>query len=178
MAAFERIPKIRQLSPVYAVIVLMIYTWTILWFFWKLSGWLFYLEFDEILTILAYTITINLIESLIVLLAVLVVDVLLPKSWFYDRFVARGSMLAVSSLGYLMYVAYQFQQRAVFPQAFIARLTIPVFFLILSLVFISGRWGVARKIMEELADRATVFLYLSIPISIVSLLTVIVRNLI
>jgi hypothetical protein len=36
--------------------------------------------------------------------------------------------------------------------------------------------GFFRKILDELANRLTVFLYISIPISVISLFAILIRN--
>ena len=178
MSVIERTPKLRQLAPVYGVIVVFVYSWTILWFFWKLNGWLAYLRLDEIFTILMYTLATNFLESLLVLLLPMGLSMLLPAKCFFDQFVARGTALVLPGLSYLVFVAYQFEGREKFNQSLIMRLAIPVFFIVMFLVFASGKWGFVRKAFEEFANRTTIFLYLSIPMSVFSLLIVIARNII
>ena len=65
----KRIPSWGKIVPVFAVIVLIVYAWTIIWFFWKLPSWLFFLNAGEILTAFAYSLATNLAESLVVLCA-------------------------------------------------------------------------------------------------------------
>src|SRR5262245_612327 len=102
MTLFDKIPRLNKLFPVYAFVVLMIYAWTLRWFIWKFSSWIFYLRADEILVILMYSLSVNLIESLLVLSLFIGISLLLPKMWFYDQFVARGTALGLLSLSYLM----------------------------------------------------------------------------
>lgn len=178
MSMLERIPKLKHVLPVYAVIVIMIYSWTILWFFWKLNGWLYYLRLEEIATIFAYSSAVNFIESLIVLLGVVAVSVVLPRKWFSDQFVVRGTILVLTGLGYVMYVAYKIQTIQGFPENLVLRYTIPVILLAVLVILAADRFGILRTIFEGLANRVTVFLYLFLPIGILSLLVVIFRNLI
>jgi len=178
MSMLARVPRLRQIWPVYAVVVLMIYSWTLLWFFWKLSGWLIYLRLDEILTIFAYSSAVNFIESLIVLLGLVAVSVILPQKWFYDHFVTRGTILVLVGLGYLMYVASRMQTIDGFPESLILRFTIPVILLAVLVILAADRFAALRSVFEELANRATIFLYIFLPISLVSLLVVIFRNLV
>jgi len=58
----------------------------------------------------------------------------------------------------------------------IVRLIPVVGLLILVLAFLVGRIGLLRKLFEGLADRATIFSYIFLPIGFISLLVVIVRN--
>src|SRR5512140_447536 len=100
----SKIPTWQQIVPVYAVIVLVIYTWTILWFFWKLPSWTFFLNVGEMLTMLAYSLATNFAESLLVLCGPLVLGLVLPRKWFSEVFVARGAALSLAGLGYMMFL--------------------------------------------------------------------------
>ncbi len=175
MAIFKRFPAWGQVAPVYAVIVLMVYTWTSLWFFWKLPSWLFFLNTGEILIAFAYSLATNLIESLAVLCAPLVLSVALPKGWFYDRFVARGAALALSGLGYMMYIAFQFKTNADYPSLNLKAWTLVLALgLILIIVYLAGRLSLLRKVIEFLADRAIILLYISLPLSLISLVVILI----
>jgi hypothetical protein len=162
--------------PVYAVIVLMIYTWTSLWFFWKLPSWLFFLNAGEIGIAFAYALATNLVESLAVLCAPLVLSLALPKEWFYDRFVARGAALSISGLGYMMYIAFQFKSNSDYPSLNLKAWTLALTLgIILFIVYLAGRLSLLRKLIEFLADRAIIFLYISLPLSLIALVVVLIR---
>ena len=174
MAIFNRLPKMAQIAALYAVIVFTVYSWTLLWFFWKYPSWLYFLNIGEILTVLAYSLATNFFESLVVLIAPLAVAVVLPKKWFYDVFVARGIALVLPILGYMMYIAFQFESKLDYPTE--ALNWAPVILAVtLLLVFVVGRVGFLRKVIEVFADRATIFIYLTIPLSLISVLVVVVR---
>ena len=177
MTLLEKIPRPNKLFPVYAIVVLMIHAWTLRWFIWKFSSWIFYLHTDEILVILMYSLSVNFIESLLVIFLFVGVSLLLPKAWFHDQFVARGTALGLLSLGYLMYLSSLFQDKGDFPRSFILRTSIPVLIAIVVLVYLSTRLGFVRGVLEEIADRATIFLYITVPASIISIIVVIFRNL-
>ena len=174
MAISKRLPPLTQIASVYAVGVLAIYSWTILWFFWKFPSWLYYLSIGEIAKVFCYSIATNLIESLVVLLPALVLAVVLPRKWFYEGFVARSVVMILIGLGYMMYLANQFQGKEDYPSAAIQ--LIPVVLLaILLAVFLAGRITLLRQVIAGFAERATVFLYISIPISLICLLVVLVQ---
>src|SRR4030067_2095638 len=74
----SRLPSLNELAPVYGIISLFVYSWTIVWFFWKLNGWLVYLNLGEIGMILIYSLATNLLESLFVLSVPGLVGMVLP----------------------------------------------------------------------------------------------------
>jgi hypothetical protein len=173
---FDRLPKASQIAPVYAVIVFIIYSWTTLWFFWKLPSWLSNLSIGEIFGVFAYVMATNLLESLSVLLIPVLLSLLLPKKWFYDAFAIRGTALVLLLLAYAIFLTNQIRHEDGYPKSLLVW-SIFVIFAIAFLVYVFGKIPIVCKILEFLSDRSVIFLYLSIPISVISLVVVIFRNL-
>ena len=160
------------------MIVLIVYAWTLLWFFWKVPGWLYYLNVGEILTTLAYALANNFAESLVVICGPLLLALILPTKWFRDVFIARAASLCIAGLVYLILLAYQFNDKDTYPSAYLNPLTLLlVATAIAGLVYLCGRVTPLRKAMEVMADRASIFAYIMAPLSIVSLVVVVVRSL-
>lgn len=154
----------------------MIYSWTIVWFLWKLPAWLLYLNAAEILTAGAYALAINLVESATVLCVLLVVSMILPRTWFCRGFVARGTALAISGLGFMMYLLFHFQNTEDYPSANLRPWSLLVALVIVPLIVVlSDRIRAVSRALEVLADRATILLYIYMPLSILALLVVLVR---
>ncbi len=178
MSLLKRLPKPDQLFPVYATGVVLIYSWSLLWFFWKIPSWLFYLQFGEILTSFAYILATNFLESLLVVAVPVLVGLILPRKWFLEAFIARGVTLVASALVYIMYIDYRFPAKDAPPEHLLTVRTPQVLVVTLVLVFLAGRLPFLRRLIETLAERATVFLFFSIPVSLIAVLVVLVRNLI
>jgi hypothetical protein len=173
----EKIPKLHDIVPVYAVIVMIIYPWALARFFWRLPSWLYFSSIGEIAIIFAYMIVVNLIESILVLLAPLLLSVILPKKWFYDRFIPKGILLVLLGLAYFMYFASQLQYQTPFPVELVSW-TPAIAIAILGLVFLIDRFRFLDRILAELSSRLPIFLYIAIPVSLVALLVVLIRNII
>jgi hypothetical protein len=173
---FNRLPNLQQIARVYAIIVLMVYSWTLLVFFWKLPSWLYFMSSSEILVIFAYGITLDFFESLSVLLLPIIICFLLPQKWFYDSFIARGASLATLVVGYVMFLTWQLQSEEGYPKDLLL-LTFPVLIVISFLVYLAGKISPVNKAITFFADRAVVFLYLSIPVNIILFIVVAFRNL-
>ncbi|MBL8102212.1 MAG: hypothetical protein JNM02_06765 [Anaerolineales bacterium] len=171
----RKFPKLEQIAPVYAVAVVMIYAWSLSRFFWRFPSWLYYSSAGEIAVIFAYMMVVNLIESVLVLLVPIFMSVILPKRWFYEKFVTKGALLTALSLGYLMYFDNHLHYQNPFPLELVYR-TPFILAGILITVFLVDWIGVLDKILTELSDRLIVFLYISIPVSLISLLVILVRN--
>jgi len=173
----KRIPNLDQVARVYAVMVMMIYPWSIASFFWRLPSWLYFSSIGEILVIFAYTMVVNLIESLLILLAILFLSLVFPQKWFADRFVPKGTLLVLFGLGYLMYFNNHLQYQTPFPVE-LMNWTPVIVVAILGLVFVIDRFRFLDKILDELTNRLLIFLYILIPVSVLSLLVVLIRNLV
>jgi len=172
----EKIPKLQDIAPVYAVIVMMIYPWTLARYFWKLSSWILFASVGDLATFFAYMLVVNLLESILILLVPLALSIILPKKWFYDRFKTRSVALVVFGLGFLIYLNKNLHADAPFPLALVRWIPIALV-AILVLVFLVDQVDFLRKALEEVANRLTVFLYISIPISAIAILVVLIRNL-
>ena len=85
----DRIPPVAAILSVYAVIAFMVFGWTILNFLWEFSSWIFFLTTGEILTIFAYSMVSDLLESLVILGFLLLVCLILPGHWLRNVFSTR-----------------------------------------------------------------------------------------
>jgi hypothetical protein len=170
----SRFPKQKDIAAVYAVIVLMIYGWTILKFNYNLPGWLYFLNLGEIAGVFAYSAVTNLLESLLVLLGVVAAAVILPRKLFGDAFVARAAALCILVLALMMYIASQFTTKQYYPSEIIrwSPLVLAVFAVV---AYLLGRINFTRQALEFFADRAIIFLYITIPVSLISLVVVLFR---
>lgn len=176
MGISKRIPGWGEIVPVYAVIVLILYTWTILSFFWLVPNWLFFMTISEILTVLAYSFATNLLESVVVLCVCLLSSLVLPAKWFHDAFVARGSALAMAGLGYLIFIAFQFTNKSIYPTRALSVWGLALAAIVIVLiVHFAGRIRGVRQSIEVLAERTTIFLYVMIPLSVLSVILVAFR---
>jgi hypothetical protein len=154
----------------------MVYGWTTSWFLWRYPTWVNFLSAGEILGVLAYALVTNLLESLTMILAPILASLVLPRKWFHESFVARGTALVISGLGYMIYVAYQFKTKDDYPSLSLKPWSLALALVaILVLVAAAGRAPFVRKVLEGLANRATVFLYLTVPLSVAALLVILVR---
>ena len=176
MGLRSRFPTLQDNLRVYAVIVTLIYAWTILWLFWALPSWLYFLTISEILPLFAYALTTNLLESLLILLGLNLLGALLPGKWFRDSFVARSFWLVAFGLGYLMFFASLFRKEEdAFPTQML-QWSLLIFAAIFLVSLLLDRVSWVRRLIEKIADRLTIFLYVTIPLSVIALLVVLIRN--
>lgn len=175
----KRLPKPQAILQVYAVITVMLSGWTINAFLWKLSAWLLILNIKEILTIFSYSMAVNLLESLIVLLLILTACALLPSRILREDFVVRGTILAVGLIGSLMAFVRFHMQFGI--QSGVKLLIGPFAVSLLATIFLClpPRFRFVRFLHSAIlwiSDRLIVFLYILGPLYVLLFTYVIFRN--
>lgn len=169
------LPDISQVVSVYGVIAIIIYNWSVYWFFWKLSSWVKYLQIGEIIEILSYVLVMEFIESLLILCIPLSLSIILPHSWFKDFFVVRGTICIVSILAYFIFLSSQLQSISDFSQDLFK--TIPFLGgIIFILIFASTKIKIVYKMIEGFSNRASLFGYITLPIILAAVFVMIISN--
>ena len=172
----SRLPAQNDILPVLAVISFMVYGWTLVVFLWKVPSWVMYLTTGQILVVLAYSMTATMLESLVVLGIILILCLLLPARWLRDVFITRGSVAAILGLGTIMFFMYRFSLEGYSYISNLIAWSLVGAAVTLLLAFLSTRSKSIVKAAWWISDRMMVFLYLFIPISLISMLVVLYRN--
>ena len=171
MSLLNRFPKKQDVYPIYGLIVILIYGWSAYWFIWNLPSWLSFLTAGEITVICAYALFTNFLESLFVLALVLALCFCLPAAWLYDDFVFRGAIAAVCMLIYLMLMLSQY-----IPLSQMGYYGLLTMLIIVLVIRFPGRIRIFRAGVKALADRSIIFAYITVPLSIIAMFVVLVRN--
>ena len=174
---FRRFPDFYAIVSVYAVIAVPAFGWTTVVWFWKLPYWIKFLTPGEIGAIFWYAMATAFFESMTVIGFLLLFSFVLPARILRDRFGTRGTWLALglalSFLGHGVWLALQGRSFIQDSLVLWSLVSLPVIFL---LAFASTRVHFLTWIAEWLSDRLIVFLYILLPLSILSVLIVVVRN--
>jgi hypothetical protein len=174
---------------VFAWLVVVVFSHALFHFFWYLPSWLRYLTSLDILAIASYTFAISLIESVLLLLGLLVLAALLPGKLLRQHFSTQGVILVwmLSAWALLILSAINF----FLPQIVRLQRALPGGELVISLVlfglvilsvilapyYLARRQPGFAKGVLALNERASFFLYLYVPLGILGLAVVILRNL-
>ena len=175
MKVASRFPSLKQVAPVYSVIVVAIYGFSIIRFFWRVPSLINYSTVGQVGVIFSYMVVVNLIESLMIMCAPIALSMMLPGKWFFEQFVAKGVLLVSMVLGYFGYISSHINTEEDFPYPLFKWAPL-VFVVILVLVFLLARIKFLTKILEWVAEQLEVFLLLSLPISVIALVVVLIRN--
>jgi hypothetical protein len=164
-----------------AFISLILYSWTSISLFWKIPSWVLSLTVDEMLFAVAFSYVVNAIETVVVVCMLLFLSFSLPVSFFRDKFVPNSVILVTTILGSMALHLYLFSSDNAMRVAFY-QLTgmwwAVTFVITVLLMFFLPQISLVRKFLWAIADRAIIFLYIFVPLSISSILYVIVYSLI
>jgi hypothetical protein len=150
--------------------------------FYEVPSWIHYLAIGDILVLVAYTLAFAFVESLLLFTFICLISLCLPVRVFKNKFIAQGSLfvglICLSAvtvqrrLGWL--VELQSWQIINYPLLFVV--------LLFGIAFLSAwiydRFASLPKYINRIAERFTVFSYIYVPVSLLSLVVVILRNLV
>lgn len=170
-----RLPDLKAVLPVYAVLVFVLYGWMTITFFWKMPAWLFYLNLGEIGIIYSYGIVNEFVESVVYIFLVLMLAAALPPSFLRDRFQTRGTLIVVFLLGvvYLMSYLIAFQEVDRLKAALFALMIFGILNVIL--LWVSAKFSFVNRVIVFVTDQMTIFLYIYAPITAISFLVILFR---
>ena len=166
----KRLPRFPDIVSVYAVIASMLFAWAMLLFFWYVPSWLHFMSFDDLFSVFCYVMASSFIESISFLSLLLAASFFLPQKYLRDEFVPCGTAITLCAIGLIM--LYDSNKINISLSKFAA-------ILVLSTViasFLSTKIYPMRKALIWLSDRLTVFLYILIPLSVLSIFAIIIRN--
>lgn len=172
----KRLPSKRDIPPVLAVIVVIVYGWSIVVFLWKIPSWILFLRLDEIAVIFAYMLVTSLLGSIVFIALLLFFCMLLPLKYFRENFSTQGALVSLTLLGSLSVFINRYSKTGA---DFLKYGPIWLFATILCtflFAYAGTKFHFLRDITFWITDRLVVFLYFIAPLSVLSLIVVIARN--
>jgi hypothetical protein len=166
----RRAPTFSESLAIYGLIVMLVYGWSLYWFIWDFPSWRLYLTPNEILAMFCYIASVNLLESILVLFTTLGICIALPPKWMRDDFIWRASTIILLLLVLLIVALTGHAPISKIPRYFVVGVA-----LFIAAHLISARTKVLRNFINELTDRATIFIYITVPMSMASLIYIIAR---
>jgi len=170
----KRLPGRANIISVYSIIAFMIYSWTFLTFFYKLSSWVYHLTTNEIANIFTYAMVVDWFESVLILGGILFLCLLLPAAFLKDDFTIRGTWLVISYIGTLMIYLIPSLNIKRWVESPGLWFIITVFLTTLFTIVLS-HISVMRRFALFISDRMTVLLLIFMPLSVISCFIIVIR---
>jgi hypothetical protein len=176
----ERLPSRRDVLGVYAVIVFVVYSWTLVTSFYKLPSWMFYLTVGQILAQYAYAFCISFLDSILALAGILLLDLTIFLAFrnmeeFQSRSILMVLGLLISSMTRLILFP-DYEQMEKFLSGELTWWAIAIS-LTLAVAIGVSKIRRARDAFKGIVDRIGIFLYIYLPLTFISLVVVLIRNL-
>jgi len=168
----KRLPPFSDVLSVYAVIASMLFAWSTLLSIWYLPSWLHFMGIGDLIGVFSYVMASSFVESLFVLFFLLLFSMIPPQKYFRDHFAVYGASAAFCVIGLLML-------RLILANFF--TISIPRFreiliFAPIAISLLSVFAPPLRRAWLWFSDRLVVFLYILVPLSVLSLFVILVRN--
>jgi hypothetical protein len=149
---------------------------------WQMQSWLYLMSLNQVLVLAAYVLAFALFESFAVLGFVLVLTLLFPTRFFKEKFVTQASILvAILTLGAILLQHHldvtrnlQLNELILYPVFLLAGLVI--FIILFSLLL--DRVRTVTKVINAFVERLSVFSLFYVPLGLLGLAVVIIRNVI
>jgi hypothetical protein len=176
----SRLPSREQILPVFGVTVFIVFSWTLYRMFWYLPSWLGDFDIVEVITISAYVLAFALFESVVVFGVLLLFVILLPSKMFKETFVPTGCTL-ITIIGFSafllqrkMKIVYKFEmlELIMYPILLLAAITILIFVL----SWFYQHFERLARMANMISERMTVFLYIYFPLSVLSIVYLLLRS--
>jgi hypothetical protein len=172
----NRLPSFANLIPVYSVIAFFVFGWVIYRYAWRLPSWLHYLTMGELLGVFSYAMLTGLIESLFLIGLLILLSIALPARFLRDIFVVRGTAIAFGWLISLVAYWILLEYRGTSMEPYLAAWTVGALMVSAVLAWFSTRLRWLGTFLSGLSDRVIVFLFLIMPLTALSLVVILVRN--
>jgi hypothetical protein len=172
----ERLPAKRELVLVFAACAFPIYSWAIFQFLDRMTGWLYYLSLWEVLSILAYALTFALFETVVIFVGLTLLAWALPAPLFRRDFVAVGMVAIILASTSAIFVHYQEQALRGLSRPLLLGIALVLGVVALGIYMWVRRSERVAAIFRDLTERLSLFLYIYVPLSLVSIVVVVMRN--
>lgn len=173
---FSLLVSRQQVFLAFSVVAFAVFSWAILQYLNRVTAWLFYLTVPEVISLLAYTLLFALLESMLITVGLVLLAAVLPGFLFRQNFVPlTTAMILPLALGAMAIHYFENNLRAASLPAVAGALVLYVL-LSFGLYLSVQRIPVVADRFRHTADRVSVLAYLYLPLSLVSLLIVIIRN--
>lgn len=180
----SKLPERDELREVFNVVLFSVFGWSIRGFLFKMPSLTLYFGLKNNLAVLCYMLAFALVESLIVTGALVLISVLLPGRVLRKGFAYKGFLTVL--VAWIALIVFQgFSQVNFFKDAqannyssvppLVIGLVVTAAALVV-LFWIFQRWPRFQKYLLTLVEQFGVFTYIYVPLGLIGLMVVIIRN--
>ncbi len=180
----KRLPVRAEILSILNVVLFVLFGWSIRGFLFEIPAFLLYLGLGDITAILFYMMAFALLESVILTGGLVILSMVLPSNWLKTGFAYKGFLIIlISTIGLILFQGYYkigFFQYLIKNDYSVFQ---PVFAgLIISVLGLNGLFWIFRKrprlqnYLSKFIEQFGVFGYIYVPLGVIGILLVFVRN--
>ena len=181
----SRLPERNELREVFNVVLFSVFGWSIRGFLFKMPALTLYFGLKNNLAVLCYMLAFALVESLIVTSVLVLISMLLPARVLQQGFAYKGFLtILVASVALILFQGFSqvnfFKDMLVNNYSSVPPLVVGLVVAVAALVllfWIFQRWPRFQKYLLTLVEQFGVFTYIYVPLGLIGLMVVIIRNL-
>ena len=172
----NRVPSKSEVYASFGPIVFAVFSWSFRGFIHKLPSFLYYFSLGDILSILSYMMAVALLESLLFVLGLLFLAFIFPASWLRQGFVYKSFLFLAVGITAMILLQETMKKNMTGFDFLLPGVLVSVAVLAV-LIFLFHKAKLLQKPVELIVDRLGVFSYVYVPLGVISLVVVIIRNL-
>src|SRR5688572_6233481 len=176
----HQIPDREIILNVFGMTICFIYSWTLFASFYSIPSWIYFLDVFQIISIYAYSFAFDFVESVSTLFVILLIELIIIGVFNGkpDGFRSRAILFLLVVISFSAFRLFRFngyEDMLNFSNyESIWWLGGVLLYLVLITLALKITW--MKTFLDDMVDRASVFLYIYLPLSLISLLIVIIRN--
>jgi len=175
----KRLPESSEFYTVLGISVFVVHSWSMWGFIHEVPSFILYFKTSQIFAIFSYMMGFALLESLMVAFGLGLISFLLPARWFKNGFIYNSFItIVLGAITMLWFENRILTFNNTFPpkqELFVYVAT--VFSLWVALLLLFYFFKPMQKIVLFISDRIGVMSYLYVPLGVLGLIVVLVRNL-
>ena len=180
----KRLPARTDVLRVFNIVIFVVFSWSIRGFLFEIPAFLLYLGLGDITSILFYMLAFALLESILVTGGLVLVSMLLPPKWFKSGFAYKGFLLILAAtIGLILFQGYykigffQNLMRNDYSDFIPILAGLMIGILVLSSLYwlfhIKPRY---QHYLSVIIEQFGVFSYIYLPLGVIGIMVVMIRN--
>lgn len=175
----ERLPPTRDILDVFGGVVFVVYSWAVRGFLYQVPSLRLYHTLGEIFGVFSYLMAFALVESLILIGVLVLGGIILPAKWLREGFGYKGFItFVVAGIAMIQLDQYLFSLGQAMPALKVIYLGTGLSILLLvGLIRMFQRIPRLQKYLFSLQERLQIFVYFYVPLGVLGIAVVVLRNL-
>lgn len=175
----ERLPEQREVLYVFGGVVFFVYSWAIRGFLYQFSSLRLYHTVGEIFAVFSYLMAFALVESLVIMGALIGIGFLLPDKWLRQGFAYKGfAAVVVTGIAMVWLHYYLYSLNYTLPPMSVIYFAFGIAAAgLIVLIWVLEHIPQVKRFFLSIQERLQVFLYFYIPVGLLGLAVVLTRNL-